>query len=41
MRQSQRLEKMITNSEFFTLSGFEAHRNLLRALEEHTGSACL
>jgi|GEM_PF-619144 hypothetical protein len=41
MRQFHMLEKMMINSEFFTLSGFEAHRNLLRALEEHTGSACL
>ncbi|MEO1885324.1 MAG: hypothetical protein ABGX28_04770 [Methylococcales bacterium] len=27
MHQSHTLEKMMTNSEFFTLSGFEAHRN--------------
>jgi hypothetical protein len=32
---------MMNHSEFFTLLGFEAHRNLLRAPEELADSACL
>jgi len=32
---------MMNNTEFFALSGLEAHRNRLHALEELAGSACL